>query len=40
VPEVAYDTVREYIEGYGFSVQKNITLDLTYRDKASKVYIL
>lgn len=39
-PELAYDTVREHIEEYGFSVNKNITLDLTYRDKAGKVYIL
>lgn len=39
-PKLAYETVREHIEEYGFSVQKNITLDLTYRDKAGKVYIL
>lgn len=39
-PELAYDTVREHIEEHGFNVQKNITLDLTYRDKAGKVYIL
>lgn len=40
IPELAYDTVREYIKDYGLSVKDNITLDLTFRDKAGKVYIL
>lgn len=40
IPELAYDTVREHIEEYGLSVKDNITLDLTYREKAGKVYIL
>lgn len=40
IPELAYDTVKEHIEENGFSVEDNITLDLTYRDKAGKVYIL
>lgn len=39
IPKLAYDTVRKYMEGHGLS-EKNITLELTYRDRASKVYIL
>lgn len=39
-PELAYDTVKEHIEIHGLKVQENITLDLTYRNKAGKVYIL
>lgn len=40
IPELAYNTVKEYIEDYGLRVEKNLTLDLTYRDRAGKVYFL
>lgn len=39
-PSLAHSTVRECMEGYGINVDKDIALDLTYRDKATKVYAL
>lgn len=39
-PAIAYDTVRKYMEYYGMNVHRDIALDLTYRDKATKVYTL
>ena len=40
IPELAYNTVKEYIEHYGLRVEKNLTLHLTYRDRVGKVYSL
>ena len=39
-PELAYETVKRTILSYGIDVQKDIILNLTYRDKATKVYSL
>ncbi|NLK42971.1 MAG: MBL fold metallo-hydrolase, partial [Tissierellia bacterium] len=35
---LAYETVKERIIGQGFDVNKDINLNLTYRDRATKVY--
>jgi len=40
IPSLAHKTVSEYIEERGLNVDKDITLDLTYRDKATRVYVL
>jgi Metal-dependent hydrolases of the beta-lactamase superfamily I len=40
IPTLAYNTVKEQVEAYGLSVERDITLDLTYRDRATKVYVL
>lgn len=40
IPSLAHETVKECIEGYGIDVHRDIALDLTYRDRATKVYTL
>lgn len=40
VPELAYDTVKCKLGDSGINVNKDIILDMTYRDKISKVYSL
>ena len=40
VPSLAHETVKNYILNCGINVHKDITLDLTYRDKVTKVYTL
>ena len=40
IPSLAHQTVRECVEGYGIDVYRDIVLDLTYRDRATKVYTL
>lgn len=40
IPSLAYETVSKYIKECGLDVNKDVTLDLTYRDKATSVYIL
>ena len=37
-PELAYATVKNIVENVGIDVHKDISLELTYRDKATKVY--
>src|SRR5690606_18488200 len=37
-PLLAYETVKNTIEDVGIDVHKDITLDLTYREKVTKVY--
>lgn len=39
-PEIAYETVRSKLDENGIKVNKDITLDMTFRDKKSKVYYL
>lgn len=39
-PELAYKTVRDTIRNRGVDVDNDITLDLTYRDRVTKVYNL
>lgn len=39
-PELAYKTVKSKLGENGINVDKDITLDMTYRDKISKVYYL
>lgn len=39
-PELAHRTVREVISNRGVDVDNDITLDLTYRDRVTKVYNL
>jgi len=40
IPSLAYETVSQYIEEKGLSINKDITLDLTYRDRATRIYAL
>lgn len=40
IPSLAHETVRECIEGYGLNAHEDIELDLTYRDRPTKVYTL
>lgn len=37
-PELAYTTVKNIVENVGINIHKDISLELTYRDKATKVY--
>ena len=39
-PSLAQETVRECIESHGINVHRDIALDLTYRDRPTKVYAL
>lgn len=39
-PSVAYETVRECMEDYGINVHRDIALDLTHRDRPTRVYTL
>lgn len=39
-PELAYQTVANILTDNGININKDITLDLTYRDRVSKVYCL
>lgn len=39
-PSIAYETVRECIVDYGINVHRDIALDLTYRDRTTRVYNL
>lgn len=39
-PDLAHKTVKELLLHQGIDVEKNVTLDLTYRDKVTKVYNL
>jgi len=38
VPELAHLTVQRYLESMNVSISKDLNLDLTYRDKVSKLY--
>lgn len=38
LPELAYETVKRFILEQGIDANKDIVLDLTYRDKVTKVY--
>lgn len=40
IPALAYETVSKHMEECGLEVTKDVTLDLTYRDKATSVYVL
>ena len=40
IPSLAHETVKECIAGYGIDVHRDISLELTYRDRATKVYTL
>jgi len=40
IPSLAYETVSKYVEECGLDVRKDIELNLTYRDKATRVYVL
>ena len=40
IPSLAYETVHRYMEECGLNVNKDIQLDLTYRDRATRVYAL
>lgn len=40
IPSLAHKTVKEYVEGFGLNACRDITLDLTYRDRATRVYAL
>lgn len=40
IPSLAYETVGGFIKECGINIQKDITLDLTYRDRPTKVYSL
>lgn len=39
-PEIAYRTVKNHLNLTGMDVEKDIILDMTYRDKCTKVYYL
>lgn len=39
-PDLAHKTVKQCIEGYGLNIHRDVTLDLTYRERATKVYAL
>ncbi|CCQ94042.1 putative metallo-hydrolase yycJ [[Clostridium] ultunense Esp] len=39
-PSIAHETVRECMEDYGINVHRDIALDLTYRDRPTRVYTL
>jgi phosphoribosyl 1,2-cyclic phosphodiesterase len=39
-PELAYDTVKKLILEQGIDANRDITLELTYRDKVTKVFNL
>ncbi|MCF6464429.1 MBL fold metallo-hydrolase [Clostridium sp. Cult2] len=39
-PSIAHGTVRECMEDYGINVHRDIALDLTHRDRATRVYTL
>lgn len=39
-PELAFNTVKDLLVGQGIDYNRDIKLDLTYRDKATKVYNL
>lgn len=40
IPSLAHETVKTYMESQGINVHKDIVLDLTYRERATKVYTL
>jgi phosphoribosyl 1,2-cyclic phosphodiesterase len=40
IPLLAYNTVKNIIESTGINIHKDIILDLTYRDRTTKVYNL
>lgn len=40
IPSLAHETVREYMENHGINVHRDIDLELTYRDRPTKVYTL
>lgn len=40
MPSLAHQTVKECIEDYGVNTYEDIVLELTYRDKPTKVYTL
>ena len=40
IPSLAHETVKEYMEGCGIDIHRDISLDLTYRDRPTKVYTL
>lgn len=40
IPSLAYETVSKCIKDYGINPNKDIALDLTYRDRATKVFSL
>lgn len=39
-PEIAYNTVSTFLENKGLKLNKDISLDLTYRDKVTNIYKL
>lgn len=39
-PELAYNTVKNHLSLSGIDIGRDITLDMTYRDKSTKVYHL
>ncbi len=40
IPYLAHETVGSFVKDCGINIHKDITLDLTYRDRATKVYSL
>lgn len=40
IPDLAHSTVKNLLTNQGIDVEKNITLELTYRDKVTKVFNL